>query len=454
MLFNSFPFIVGFLPWALAGYWLLARAEGPRLWFLLAASVAFYGYWDWRFAPLLLASIIVNWAAVQAFFACRRAGILVLAVAANLLCLGVFKYLGFFAGIVTDVTGHPVAMARLALPLGISFFTFHHIIYLVDLLRGRAPQYGLRDYALYIALFPQILAGPLVRHNEIMGQFSLPPAREGWELRVVRGIVLFLIGLAKKIFLADALASHADPIFAKAGHAAVSIGEAWTAALSFPFQIYFDFSGYSDMAIGLALLFGYVLPVNFDAPYRATSLRDFWRRWHMTLSRFLRDYLYIPLGGNRHGLPRQLVALLATMALGGLWHGAGWTFVAWGTLHGTGLALGVLWRRRLPPLPTPVGWALLLMFLLVTWVLFRAPSLAAAGDIFAGMLGQGVPGRVEGLRTVAIAAAVAMLGPTSQHFVERLRPHLWIAPAAAAATVLALLKLGDGPAYEFIYFRF
>jgi len=454
MLFNSFPFIFGFLPWALAGYWLLARTEAPRLWFLLAASVAFYGYWGWRFAPLLLTSIVINWVAVQGFFAYRRASTLVLAIAANLLCLGVFKYLGFFAGIVADVTGHPLAVARLALPLGISFFTFHHIIYLVDLLRGRAPRYGFRDYALYIALFPQILAGPLVRHNEIVGQFSLPPAREGWEMRVVRGIGLFLIGLAKKIFIADALASHADPIFAKAGTAAVGIGEAWTAALSFPFQIYFDFSGYSDMAIGLALLFGFVLPVNFDAPYRATSLRDFWRRWHMTLSRFLRDYLYIPLGGNRHGLLQQLAALLATMALGGLWHGAGWTFVLWGAMHGAGLAVGVLWRRSLPPLPKPASWALLMMFLLITWVLFRAPSLAAAGDIFWSMLGQGVPGRVEGLRTVAIAAAVAMLGPASQQFVERLRPHLWIAPAAAAATVLARLKLGDGPAYEFIYFRF
>ena len=242
MLFNSFPFIFGFLPWALAGYWLLARTEAPRLWFLLAASVAFYGYWGWRFAPLLLTSIVINWVAVQGFFAYRRASTLVLAIAANLLCLGVFKYLGFFAGIVADVTGHPLAVARLALPLGISFFTFHHIIYLVDLLRGRAPRYGFRDYALYIALFPQILAGPLVRHNEIVGQFSLPPAREGWEMRVVRGIGLFLIGLAKKIFIADALASHADPIFAKAGTAAVGIGEAWTAALSFPFQIYFDLS--------------------------------------------------------------------------------------------------------------------------------------------------------------------------------------------------------------------
>ena len=454
MLFNSFPFIFGFLPLALAGYWLLADRESARLWYLLAASLAFYGYWDWRFTPLLVASILVNWIAVQGFFITGRAAILVAAIAANLLCLAAFKYLGFFAGIVMDATGWQVRVAQLALPLGISFFTFHHIIYLADLWRARAPRYSLRDYALYIALFPQILAGPLVRHSEIVHQFPLPPRREGWEMRICRGIALFVIGLSKKIFLADALASHADPIFAKAGHGALTTGEAWTGALAFPFQIYFDFSGYSDMAIGLALMLGLVLPFNFDVPYRAASLRDFWRRWHMTLSRFLRDYLYIPLGGNRHGLTRQLAALLATMTLGGLWHGAGWTFVVWGGLHGAGLAAGALWRRRLPPLPSPLGWALLMVFLLVTWIFFRAPSLGAASEMLSAMAGQAPAGPVSGLRTIVLAAAIAMLGPSSQALVERMRPYRWLAPMAAAATVATLLKLGDGPAYEFIYFRF
>src|SRR5581483_7927965 len=198
------------------------------------------------------------------------------------------------------------------------------------------------------------LAGPLVRHNEIVHQFRNPPDRPGFEERLARGIALFLIGLGKKIFIADALAAVADPIYARAGHAAINVGEAWTAALAFPFQIYFDFSGYSDMAIGLALMLGFTLPVNFNTPYRATSLREFWQRWHMTLSRFLRDYLYIPLGGNRHGLPRQIAALLITMALGGLWHGAGWTFVIWGILHGIGLAAGVLWRRWFVPISRPM----------------------------------------------------------------------------------------------------
>jgi alginate O-acetyltransferase complex protein AlgI len=449
MLFNSFAFILGFLPPTLAGYWLLADHPAARLWWLLAASLLFYGYWDWRFVPLLIGSILVNWLAIALFQRYRRRGILVAAIAANLLCLGVLKYLGFFA----EIAGLDVA--RLALPLGISFFTFHHIIYLADLGAGTAPRYRFRDYALYIALFPQILAGPLVRHGEIIHQLPRHPRRDGWEMRLGRGLALFLIGLAKKLFLADALAAAAEPVFAKAGQGALGSGEAWTGALAFPLQIYFDFSGYSDMAIGLALMLGLALPINFDAPYRATSLRDFWRRWHMTLSRFLRDYLYIPLGGNRHGLAAQLAALLATMALGGLWHGAGWTFVVWGCLHGLGLAAGVLWRKRGWAMPAPLGWTLLTGFLLVTWVFFRAPSLGAAADMLAAMAGRTTAaGGVEHLGTILIAAGFALLGPTSQRLVERIEPRVWLAPVAALATIIGLLKLGDGPAYEFIYFRF
>jgi D-alanyl-lipoteichoic acid acyltransferase DltB (MBOAT superfamily) len=454
MLFNSFAFILGFLPLALGGYWLLANTGTARLWFLLAASLAFYSYWDWRFTPLLVGSIVVNWLAAGLYFAWRRRGVLVAAIVVDLLCLGVFKYLGFFDAIVADAAGWQMRLPLLALPLGISFFTFHHIIYLADLLRGTAPRYRFRDYALYIALFPQILAGPLVRHREIVPQFAPAPGRSGWDVRLAQGIGFFVIGLAKKLLFADPLAGHADPVFASAASGAISIGEAWTAALAFPLQIYFDFSGYSDMAIGLALLFGFVLPYNFEAPYGATSLRDFWRRWHMTLSRFLRDYLYIPMGGNRHGLPRQVWALMATFLLGGLWHGAGWTFVVWGGLHGAGLAAGVAWRRWLPPLPQPVGWLALMLFLIVTWVFFRAPSLHAAGNVLAAMAGWGTSAPVAGLRTIALAAAVALIGPNSQEFVARLEARRWVALAGAAVTALLLLKLGDAPSYEFIYFRF
>jgi len=454
MPFSSFQFIFGFLPLALAGYWLLAKFPAARLWFMLAASLIFYNYWDWRFSPLLIGSILANWAAAEAFFAWRRREFLIAAIFGNLVCLGFFKYLGFFESVLSDAIDWRAVLARLALPLGISFFTFHHIIYLTDLLRGNAPRYALRDYALYIALFPQILAGPLVRHGEIVPQFTEDPLRPGWEERIARGIALFLMGLGKKIFLADDLAAQVDPVFARAAAGTLSTGDAWTALLGFPLQLYFDFSGYSDMAIGLALLFGYVLPYNFAIPYRATSVRDFWRRWHMSLSRFLRDYLYIPLGGNRQSLPPHLLALLATMLLGGLWHGAGWGFILWGGLHGLALAVEAVWRRRWRPLPAPLGWALLMTFWCVTLVLFRAPNLHDAFYIVAALAGDAISGPVSGVRVLLVGAAFAMLGPSSQDLAGRLRPWRWLAPVAAVATLVVLLRLGDGPSYEFIYFHF
>ena len=454
MLFNSFPFLFGFLPLVLTGYWLTGRNEAVRVWFLVLASLVFYGWWDIGFMPLLLASVLLNWLAARLHEASGRRSVIVLAVAGNLAVLAAYKYLAFFAGILRDLAGLDVPAPAWALPLGISFFTFHHIIYWADRARGRAPLYSLRDYTLYIALFPQILAGPLVRHSEIVHQFRLPPDRPGWEERAARGTVLFVIGLSKKLFLADPLARMAEPVFAKANLGALSAAEAWQGALAFTGQIYFDFSGYSDMAIGLALLLGMTLPVNFEAPYRAASLRDFWRRWHMTLSRFLRDYLYIPMGGNRFGLTVQCAALVATMALGGLWHGAGWTFVAWGLAHGVALALGVLWRRALPPMPWPLGWALTLLFVAATWVLFRAESLDAALTMLHAMADWRPWDGLPGWRTLVPALAIALLGPTSQQVAGAFRPRAWYAAAAAAVTVAAVLTLNDGAAYEFIYFQF
>jgi alginate O-acetyltransferase complex protein AlgI len=454
MLFSTFQFIFGFLPIALAGYWLLARRNAARLWFLLAASLIFYSYWDWRFTSLLVGSIVVNWAASEAFLASGRRGILIAAITANLTCLGIFKYLGFFESIVFDTTGWNPTLARLALPLGISFYTFHHIIYLVDLMRGRTPRYRFRDYALYIALFPQILAGPLVRHREIIPQLELSPTREGWAQRIARGTALFFMGLAKKIFLADVLAGHVDSAIINAASGTLSIGEAWTEALGFVLQIYFDFSGYSDMAIGLALLFGFALPYNFATPYRATSLHDLWRRWNMTLSRFLRDYLFVPLAGHRPTPSRHLLALFATMVLAGLWHGAGWTFIVWGGLNGIVLCIELVWRRRLPAPPPVLGWMLVMLFWTCSATFFRAPSLQTAINVLVAMAGHAPPGPLLGWRTIVVAAAVATIGPSSQNVAERLKPWGWLAPVAALATVLLLFRLNDGPSYEFIYFHF
>lgn len=467
MLFNSPSFILAFLPLTLAGYWALAGWTSARLWFLIAASVAFYGYWNWADVPLLVLSVLANWA-MTVFFGrlpsaahAARKVVVLAAVSCNLAVLGLYKYLVFFAQTVASLTGWPGPEAMphaWVLPLGISFFTFHHIIYWMDLKRGLAPVYTLRDYTLYITSFPQILAGPLVRNREIVPQFSLSPRRPGWQQRCAQGCTLFMIGLSKKVFIADALAALANPLYVKAGHSALSTGDAWTATLAFSLQIYFDFSGYSDMAIGLALMLGMVLPLNFDAPYRAISLQDFWRRWHMTLSRFLRDYLYIAMGGSRHGLLRQCAALVATMALGGLWHGAGWTFVLWGFAHGVALAGGALWRKALPALPSVLGWPLTMLFVAVTWVLFRAPDMATAGHILGALwpdfsLSSQEWGKIGGGRTLLLAAAVAIIGPTSWQVIERLRPRWGWAAMIAVVLVVALFKMRDG-AYEFIYFQF
>ncbi|TCR63516.1 MBOAT family O-acyltransferase [Bosea sp. BK604] len=457
MLFNSFVFLLGFLPLALALHWLVERFQpGWRLPLLAGLSFAFYGYWDWRFIPLLAFSILINWLIAEAFLKTKRAGLITLAIVLNLAVLALFKYFNFFADLAGMIPGLPAPKLDLALPLGISFFTFHHVMYLTDLRRGEAPRYDLVRYALYIAFFPQVLAGPLVRWREIMHQFEERPyLRADSAERVARGLMLLTFGLAKKVMLGDPLAEYANPVFAAAAAGqAVSMAEAWQGVLAFTFQIYFDFSGYTDMALGLALLFGIVLPQNFDAPYRSTSIQDFWRRWHMTLSRFLRDYLYIPLGGSRNGLPLQVWALFATMALGGLWHGAGLTFIAWGAAHGIALIVALFWRRANLPMPAPLGWLLTFIFVMLCWVLFRATSFEAALVIYKAMFGFAPHGIGFKWRALLPAAAFAILGPTSWALVHKLPPARWIAVLTAILFVLVLFKIGDDANYEFIYFQF
>jgi alginate O-acetyltransferase complex protein AlgI len=456
MLFNSFPFLLVFLPAALLIQALAERyAPRLRLQVLLALSIIFYGYWDWRFVPLIVASILVNWIVTRVFGKRRPSYVLPLAILANLMVLGVFKYAGFFAGLANALGGLDLPELRFALPLGISFFTFHHVMYLADLRAGIAPLYGLTRYGLYIAFFPQVLSGPLVRWSEVMHQFEVRAFGEGWQERLGRGLILIAFGLAKKTLLGDGLANYANPIFSLAAeHAPLTVMQAWEGVLAFTLQIYFDFSGYTDMALGIALMFGISLPQNFNIPYRATSLADFWRRWHMTLSRFLRDYLYIPLGGNRHGLARQLLALLVTMALGGLWHGAGLTFVAWGLAHGLGLGAGVLWRKAGLHMPALLGWGLTLLFVVLAWVLFRAPSFEVAERLYMTLAGAAPFGAALKWRLLLPAAGFAMIGPTAYDIAMKARPSKGLGVALAFAFVLLLLELGNEQNYEFIYFQF
>ena len=459
MLFNSQPFILLFLPCVLAAYYALARSRPWRQGLLVAASLVFYGGWDLRFVPFLVALTLLNWLVVQAYARWRRDAWLLAGVAGNLLVLGVCKYANFFGDNLAALLGTRAPSWDIVLPLGISFFTFGKISYLVDLRRGTDRHiYGLLDFATFVAFFPQLIAGPLVRPHEIIGQFALDPRRSAMWENLSRGAVLFTIGLAKKAGVADTVALVCDPVYARvAAGAHPSLAEAWAAAGTYTLQIYFDFSGYSDMAIGLALLFGLRLPLNFAAPYRATSIRVFWRRWHITLSRFLRDYVYIPLGGNRAGPGRQAANVVLTMLLGGLWHGAAWTFVAWGGLHGLALAANNAWNRAGLRMHAVPGWALTVLFVLGTWVLFRSPDFVTAARMFAGLYGANGVGRIHVDNAVLVAGAVlvVLLAPTSQAIaLERLRPVPWLMVPAGVALVFLLLLVGGRVPNEFIYFQF
>lgn len=460
MLFNSQVFLVIFLPITVAGYYSLANRSDWRMGWLLLASLVFYAYWDVRFLPLLLVSVTLNWLLAKLYGEKGHPALPLAGVMINLVVIGIFKYANFFAANAMRVAGSHFTPWDIVLPLGISFFTFQQISYLLDLRRGQAPVYPFRQYALYVMFFPQLIAGPIVRHNELIGQFGRAPTRDGQAERLSRGVVLFLIGLFKKVILADRLAEIATPLFTLiADGKGLTLAEAWVAAGSYTLQLYFDFSGYSDMAIGLGLLFGFTIPINFNAPYQALSVRDFWRRWHITLSRFLRDYLYIPMGGNRFGLPRQIVALMATMLLGGLWHGAGWTFVLWGGWHGVGLVVNHFWEKTNFRLPRGIAWSLTMLFVIFGWVLFRSETLPQAWSMLAAMTGwdgwslvvHDVPHRWS----VLIFALPAIIGPTSHQLTfERLQPRPVFAALAAGLFFYLVLLIGDEGYSEFVYFQF
>jgi len=396
MLFNSYEFLFGFLPFMLVAFFAIARVSrlGARA-FLGLASLVFYGWWDWRYVGLLLLSIATNFVLglrISRAEGPARRHWLMAGLAFNLGLLGFFKYTNFFLGTVAEISGHDFGLAKIVLPLGISFFTFTQIAFLVDVKKRIAVEFDFTNYLLFVTYFPHLIAGPVLHHKEMMPQFAAPGMGRARAEDFAVGTALFVIGLAKKVLVADNFAPFASPLFAAAhGGAEPALVAAWVGALAYTMQIYFDFSGYSDMAIGLSRLFGVRLPVNFASPYKSGSIIDFWRRWHMTLSRFLRDYLYIPLGGNRQGERRRQANLMATMVLGGLWHGANWTFVAWGALHGLYLTVNHAWRRRRGKAVSRWGragaWALTFLAVVVAWVFFRADSFPAALAVLSGMTG-------------------------------------------------------------------
>ena len=446
LLFNSYAFLLVFLPVTYCLFHLIAaRAPHAANLVLALASMAFYGWWDIRYVPLLGASITFNYLVARQLIGLRRAGrptmrVLGPAVAANLALLGYFKYADFFIGTTNALAGTHIPALALVLPLGISFFTFTQVALLVDIHRGEVDHLSATDFALFVTYFPHLIAGPVLHHREMLPQFASPAMHRRDPHLLNVGLAIFAFGLAKKTLLADTVAPYADAVFGAAvAGKALTAGEAWGGALAYTFQLYFDFSGYSDMAIGLSLLFGVRLPQNFASPYKAESIIDFWRRWHMTLSRFLRDYLYIPLGGNRNGPWRRQANLMLTMLLGGLWHGAGWTFVAWGALHGLYLVINHRWRSACTGSPGMTalftGWrGRLLTFaaVVIAWVFFRADSFGTASRMLEAMAGLSNASAVatadenwrRGALLIALLAACAWWMPNVTEIFRLERPAL------------------------------
>ena len=514
MLFNSYEFIFAFLPITLLVYFLAGRARDQRLalgWLLLA-SLFFYAWWKPSNLWIILFSVCFNYVVgrycIHGADPVRRKWFLTFGIAANLGLLGYFKYANFFVANWNELGGPALHLHRIVLPIAISFFTFQQIVFLVEAYRGEAGDYDFLHYALLVTFYPHLIAGPIVHYREMLTQFTRRNVTRFRASHFSVGLSIFCIGLFKKVVMADGVARFANGIFdAAAGGASLTTQEAWTGALAYTFQLYFDFSGYSDMAIGLARMIGIRFPMNFNSPYKSINIIDFWRRWHITLSRFLRDYLYIPLGGNRNGRIRRYANLLITMLLGGLWHGAGWTFVIWGGLHGLYLVLNHLWqavRERLGfTRATLVGHALAraLTFgcVVIAWVFFRATGFGAARTMLSAMFLGSSAGVATGaapvrhmttlermfphdlidpssaLWWITVLALIAWFAPNTQQIMARYRPVLehraidamalrtrWLlwrptyawSAAMALLSAAALVTLWIGSNADFIYFQF
>ncbi|MBK5966113.1 membrane-bound O-acyltransferase family protein [Thiocystis minor] len=401
MIFSSPEFILIFLPISFFGYFLLNHyrmVPAAKIW-LVAMSFFFYGYWNIAYLPLLIGSILFNFGvgtvlATDPSMAHKgistlqpklsRTTLLTFGIAANLGLLGYYKYANFFLDNLSTAFALNVQLQNIILPLGVSFFTFTQIAYLVDSYQGKVKEYNLTNYMLFVTFFPHLIAGPILHHKEMMSQFE-----SKWTLAIryrhlFAGFFIFSIGFFKKVVIADTFAVWANLGFDSNSN--LDFFSAWATSLSYTFQLYFDFSGYCDMAIGSALLFNIWLPLNFNSPYKALDIQDFWHRWHMTLSRYLKDYLYIPLGGNRRSTGRVYVNLFVTFVLGGLWHGASWMFVIWGSLHGFALIIHRIWRKMGGRLPNWLAWLVTFLFINTTWIFFRAESMTDALRVLTGML--------------------------------------------------------------------
>lgn len=392
MLFNSTQFIFAFLPISFFVYFILNRYSTHlvgKAW-LCIASLFFYGYWDANYLILLLISILLNFTfgavvspAKITYNLLARKIILTLAIMVNLLTLGYYKYANFFMENINSLSGTDYAIKAIILPLGISFFTFTQIAFLVDSYKGKAQEYNFINYTLFVTFFPHLIAGPILHHGEMMPQFKDENNKNINFNNILSGLAIFSIGLIKKVIIADTFATFAERGYSQGF--VFDFYNSWATSLSYTFQLYFDFSGYCDMAIGAALLFNIMLPINFNSPYKALDIQDFWRRWHITLGRYLRDYVYIPLGGNKVSPIKNYFNLFATFTLAGLWHGASWMFVLWGAMHGLALIIHRVWKSWGAKMPKYLAWFVTFMFVNITWIFFRSPELDTAINIISNM---------------------------------------------------------------------
>jgi D-alanyl-lipoteichoic acid acyltransferase DltB (MBOAT superfamily) len=498
LLFTSGEFLFLYLPITLVVFFATARfvGKGAAAAWLAIASLVFYGYWRIEHTLLLIASIAFNYTLGEWILRARQHKpplarlLLGLGLATNLAALAYFKYADFFLRTVANLSGEQIPLLGVVLPLGISFFTFTQIAYLVDVWAGKVVERNPIHYALFVTYFPHLIAGPVLHHAEMMPQFRLAEIYRPRLRSFTIGLAFLLLGLVKKVLVADSVAPVANMVFGHDPGTTLAASAAWIGVVAYTLQIYFDFSGYSDMAVGLSLLIGVRLPYNFNSPYQAWNITEFWRRWHMTLSRFLRDYLYVPLGGNRQGRARRYINLMLTMLLGGLWHGASWTFVLWGGLHGAYLVVNHFWtwlreRMGIARATGPRHWlgraagvALTMLCVMVGWVYFRATELETANGIVASMFGLNPGGaRIESLAGysqgvlpwLAGFSALALFARNSQHLIDvrftqwldRRTTRPWfgeimafLVGAMCVGVVLMAIAAASRSVTEFIYFNF
>jgi len=426
MLFNSYIFILLFLPITLVGFYMIGSRNHHQIaisW-LVSASLFFYAWWNPAYVSLIIISILFNYGIGLSLQSRPRKMVLILGVTCNLALLAYFKYANFFVENINILMGGDIVFEDIILPLAISFFTFQQITYIVDTYRGEIKESNFLHYCLFVTFFPQLIAGPIVHHKEMMPQFLKNRLYKFKIKNLTIGLTIFLIGLFKKVVLADSVADSANSVFtaAEVGGGQLTFFEAWGGVLAYSLQLYFDFSGYSDMAIGLARMFGIMLPINFFSPYRSVNIIEFWRRWHITLSRFLRDYVYIQIGGSRKGFLRRYLNVIITMLLGGFWHGAGWTFIMWGGLHGFYIVINHGWNWLKSQFFTApnnnksafglfMGWFITFLSVSVAWVVFRAETMDGAIRVYEGMLmlnGVSIPQQLISIEESALLVSAGV----------------------------------------------